>query len=215
MAQTAPANMPDGDSSLGSRMRAIRKSRGWSLQKVADRAGLSIGLISLIERGRSSPSIRSLRLLAASLEVPMERFFVDQQPTGLTTRHVLTPEQRRSLNLDDQGMSIQIASPANAEQLQIFVVELEPNGGSGGKMDQHEGEEAGLVLSGKVEFWLGPDHHVLTEGDTFQYPAMTPHRYHNPGVVPARILWVITPPFYSNLLGKAERRRHDQETANA
>lgn len=186
------------DSSLGHRMREFRKSRGWSLRFVAARAGLSIGLISLIERGRTSPSIRSLRLLAGALEVPMDRFFLDQQaPPESTPSYVLKPGQRRSLRLAHQGMSIQIASPPNAENMQMFVVELEPGGGSGNEMDQHEGEEAGLVISGKIEFWLDQDHLVLTEGDTFQFPAKTPHRYHNPGVVPARVMWVITPPFYS------------------
>ena len=196
------------DALLGRRMREFRKAGGWSLRFVAERAGLSISLISLIERGLASPSIRSLRLIAGALEIPMERFFDAQQATQkITPSRVLKPEQRRSLRLAHQGISIQIASPPEAENLQIFVVELEPGGGSGGEMDHHEGEEAGLVLSGKIEFWLDQDHLVLMEGDSFQFSAETPHRYHNPGVVPARVMWVITPPFYSNFLGKSDRQR--------
>ena len=206
----------DDDNSLGRRMREFRKSHGWSLRSMADRAGLSIGLISLIERGRSSPSIRSLRLLAGALEVPMEWFFQDRRATMKTTHsQVLRSGQRRSLRLAGQGISIQIASPPKTEKLQMFVVELEPGGGSGGEMDQHQGEEAGLVISGEIEFWLGHDHLLLSEGDSFQFSARTPHRYHNHGVVPARVLWVITPPFYSYLLGKNDRQRESRRKAGA
>ena len=189
----------DDDSSLGRRMREFHKSHGWSLRSMADRAGLSIGLISLIECGRSSPSIRSLRLLSGALEVPMEWFFQDPRAsTKITHSQVLRPGQRRSLRLAGQGISIQTASPPKTEKLQMFMIDIEPGGGSGAEMDQHDGEEAGVVLSGKIEFWLRDDHLVLNEGDSFQFAAQTPHRYRDPGVVPARAVWVITPPFYSH-----------------
>jgi len=168
--------------SLGTSIRDLRKSHGWPLKLIAERTGLSSGMISLIERDLTSPSIRSLRLLATALEVPVERFFSDSGPeeaTPDTLQHVIRPDDRKSLRLEHLGISIQTASPRNGGSVQMLIFEVEPGCGSGPEMDQHEGEESGLVMAGKLDFWIGEEHHVLTEGDTFQFIAATPHRYHN------------------------------------
>jgi len=167
--------MEDGNeispgASLGRRVRDFSEFNGWSLRNVTERTGLSIGLNSFIERGLASLSFRSLRLLAGALEVPMERFSEAQQTSPKNTpSRALKREQRHSLRFSHQGMSIQIASFPEAKNLQPFIVELEPGAGSGGEMDNHEGDEAGNVLSEKIEFWLDQDHLVLTEGNLFQF----------------------------------------------
>ncbi|BBU44885.1 hypothetical protein PPTS312_28000 [Pseudomonas putida] len=60
----------------------------------------------------------------------------------------------------------------------------------------HEGEEAGYLLSGSFELWVGERHFQLGEGDSFSFSSQEPHRYGNPGEVDAVVIWVITPPTF-------------------
>ena len=59
---------------LGSKLRAVRRSRGKTMQQIASEAGLSVGFVSQVERGIAVPSIASLRKLAAALEQPVGNF---------------------------------------------------------------------------------------------------------------------------------------------
>ena len=187
----------DADRTLGRKMRQIRKSRGLSLQKVAERANLSVGLISQIERGLTSPSIRSLRQLGAALDVPVEQFFtLAEPPKAYEEGHIVRPRHRRVLNLTHTGITTELITPDSSGALQMFIANIEPGGGSGPELDVHEGEEAGLVLAGRLELWLGDKHFLLDEGDSFRFSSAVPHRYANPGIMTARIQWVITPPIY-------------------
>lgn len=187
----------DADRTLGRKMRQIRKSRGLSLQNVAQRAGLSVGLISQIERGLTSPSIRSLRQLGFALDVPVEQFFSQTEPPNAYEEgHIVRPRHRRVLNLSHTGITTELISPDSGGALQMFIANIEPGGTSGPEFDVHEGEEAGLVLAGRLELWLGDKHYLLEEGDSFRFSSQTPHRYGNPGIMTSRIQWVITPPIY-------------------
>ncbi len=60
----------------------------------------------------------------------------------------------------------------------------------------HDGEEAGYLLSGRFELWVGERYFQLNEGDSFSFSSQEPHRYGNPGDVDAVVIWVITPPTF-------------------
>ena len=187
----------DPDLSLGLKMRQIRKVRGLSLQSVARKAGVSIGLVSQIERGLTSPSIRSLRQLGAALDVPVERFFgngeaLEEDDAGI----VMHPRNRRVLNLAGKGVSKELLTPSDDGVLELMIVNVEPGGSSGSEFYDHEGEEAGLVLSGKIELWVGERYFLLEEGDSFRFTSHTPHRFANHGEIAAKIVWSVTPPLY-------------------
>ena len=61
--------------SIASTLRALRRDRGQTLQEVADRAGLSLAMVSKIENAQASPSLRTLALLSEALSVPVTIFF--------------------------------------------------------------------------------------------------------------------------------------------
>jgi transcriptional regulator with XRE-family HTH domain len=199
MPQEARLNTPDPhpDLSLGLKMRQIRKVRGLSLQSVARKAGVSIGLVSQIERGLTSPSIRSLRQLGAALDVPVERFFGGGDELELDCADIVVhPRNRRVLNLQGKGITMELLSPREAGTLELVLVTVEPGGSTGREFYDHEGDEAGLVLAGKIEMWVGEKFFVIEEGDSFHFPSVTPHKLANPGEIPAKILWANTPPAY-------------------
>src|SRR5690606_37681040 len=68
------------DEELGLRIRTLRGHRRLSLQELAKHSGMSTSMLSLIERGLATPSIRSLRALGAALGVPIAWFFTPSEP---------------------------------------------------------------------------------------------------------------------------------------
>lgn len=185
------------EQSLGTRLRKVRHQLGLSLQEVSARSKLSIGMISQIERGQTSPTYRSLRLLSGALDMPIESFFNQPQaaaPAGGGV--VVRPQDRRTLLFDRKGIVTEYIDPDTKGTMQMMLVTIEPGGGTGRENDQHVGEEGGLVLAGQFELWLDEERLLLNEGDSFRFPATRLHRFRNPGTIPTRIAWFITPTLY-------------------
>ena len=65
---------------VGKRLRMIRTNRGFSMRTLADRSGLNINTLSLIENGKTSPSVSTLQLLATALDVTLSSFFAQESP---------------------------------------------------------------------------------------------------------------------------------------
>ncbi|MGY4314685.1 transcriptional regulator with XRE-family HTH domain [Bradyrhizobium sp. JR3.5] len=123
---------PAMDLAVGRRIRDLRRTKQMSLEVVAARTDLSIGFISQIERGLSSPSLRVLATLADVLGVGIAALFgatpKDDGASGVVTREV----QRAELKLWRTGISKQLLSPAGSEsRLNLFLVHLEPGGNTG------------------------------------------------------------------------------------
>ena len=69
----------------------------------------------------------------------------------------------------------------------------DPGGSTGDDLYSHQGEEAGLVLQGRIELQIGAEHFQLEAGDSFSFPSHLPHRYANPGSEEAVIVWANAP----------------------
>ncbi len=190
---------PDPDEpSLGHRLRRLRKQQSLGLEQLARASGLSASLISRIERDMTSPSIRSLRALCAGLNVSVGSLFEDAQAGDERERGVvLRRGDRRLLNMGMEGLYKEILTPEPPGAQKMFLVTVSPGGRSSEEFYTHPGEEAGVVLSGELDLWLGKDRLFrLREGDSFRFASTTPHRFENNGLVEACIIWVNTPPIY-------------------
>ncbi|MCP1967549.1 cupin domain-containing protein [Bradyrhizobium elkanii] len=183
---------PAMDLAVGRRIRDLRRSKEMSLEVVAARTDLSIGFISQIERGLSSPSLRVLATLADVLGVGIAALFgatpKDDGAGGVVTREV----QRAELKLWRTGISKQLLSPAGSEsRLNLFLVHLEPGGNTGDEFYTHDGEEAGLVLQGEMTLTVDTETWTLKQGDSFRFASRRPHRFSNPARdAKAMVLWV-------------------------
>ncbi|WP_316395338.1 cupin domain-containing protein [Bradyrhizobium sp. 33ap4] len=183
---------PAMDLAVGRRIRDVRRSKEMSLEVVAARTDLSIGFISQIERGLSSPSLRVLATLADVLGVGIAALFgatpKDDSAGGVVTREV----QRAELKLWRTGISKQLLSPAGSEsRLNLFLVHLEPGGNTGDEFYTHDGEEAGLVLQGEMTLTVDTETWTLKQGDSFRFASRRPHRFSNPARdAKAVVLWV-------------------------
>lgn len=183
------------DAALGQRIRALRRAKGTTLAELAERAGLSIGHLSQVERGLSTPTIRQLQAISTGLGVRIGWFF-RAEPGGVQDAGVVRAAERRQLRYDGLGMTDQLLTPSLDGRLELLLSTLEPGATSGEEPYSHEGEEAGLVLEGTLELWIEDERHLLQAGDSFAFASTRPHRYRNPGSTTTRVVWAITPPSY-------------------
>ena len=136
-------------------------------------------LSSQIERGLSSPSLRVLATLADVLGVGIAGLFGAKETAGTAPDAIVTRErQRAKLNLWRTGISKQLLSPAGSDgRLNLFLVHMEPGGSTGDELYTHDGEEAGLVISGEMKLTVDAESWTLKQGDSFRFASRRPHRF--------------------------------------
>jgi transcriptional regulator with XRE-family HTH domain len=193
MSKKAAKAEPAVDIAVGQRIRDLRRAGAMSLEAVAARTDLSIGFLSQIERGLSSPSLRVLATLADVLGVGIAGLFGAKENEGAAPDAIVTRERARAkLNLWRTGISKQLLNPAGSEgRLNLFLVHMEPGGSTGDELYTHDGEEAGLVLEGEMKLTVDAESWTLKHGDSFRFASRRPHRFSNPsGDAKAVVLWV-------------------------
>lgn len=185
------------DAWVGRQLWTLRKAKRFSLKQLSEASGISIGLLSQMERGTSSPSLRSLQALSKALGVSPLWFFNDGKVPPEPERDVVVRKGAgRKLELSHKKLMKELVTPDLSGSLQMLIVNIEPGGTTGSESYWHPGEECGFLLSGEIELWVGERHFKLYKGDSFRFQSEQPHRAYNPGKTNARIIWVTSPPFY-------------------
>lgn len=191
------ADDPDAclEREVGEQIRELRLIKRLTLQQLAEMVGVSVGYLSQIERNRSKLPIGTLRKICDVLGVHMSWFF-PSTPAGPPEERacIVRAKHRRSMSFTGLGINEQLLSPNLSGPLELLMSTLEPGADSGEYA--HEGSEAGVVIAGSMELWVKGQYFLLEEGDSFSFKSTEPHRCRNPGEVPARVVWVITPPHY-------------------
>lgn len=188
---------PGVDRVLGHQIRDLRRAKGITIPELAARIERSVGWLSQIERGLSAVSISALHQIAAELEVHVSWFFATgATPAADELGLVLRLRNRRTLDFHGSGVHEEILSPNLSGQLLLVESTFAPGASTGDRDRERRGEEAGLVLSGVLELRVDGRSFRLETGDSFAFTRHGPHRCHNPGKVPAVVLWVMTPPSY-------------------
>jgi len=185
---------PFGSSSVGSDLRALRRSRSVTLAALAADLDRSVGWLSQVERGLSDPSIDDLRRIAGAFGVPLGFFFRNDDAPEHERGHVVRAAHRRSLGNAVAGLTEELLSPDIGGAFETLRSTFAP-GASLHTPQQRETEEAGYVISGVLDLWIGARHFHLTPGDSFRF-AGEPYTWANPGPDPAVVIWTIAPPVY-------------------
>jgi transcriptional regulator with XRE-family HTH domain len=180
---------------IAERVRELRAGQGLSLETLAGKSGVSRSMISLIERGESSPTAVVLEKLAAGLGVMLASLFdspatAAQMPSGPVARRDDQPLWRDPAS----GYLRRNVSPRGAAQpMQIVEVRF-PAGGrvafeTGGR-DMRVHQQV-WVLEGTIDVTLGDERHRLREGDCLAMQLDRPTMFHNPTRKPTRYAVVI------------------------
>ncbi|MBT6610199.1 MAG: helix-turn-helix transcriptional regulator [Rhodospirillaceae bacterium] len=187
----------ENGTTVGQQVREMRRARGMTLQQLADGIGRSVGYVSQVERNISSVDIRNLHEIAGALGVGINWFFQGDGGAAADEHGVVVRRgRRRKLDFPGAGITEELLSPGLNGAFEMILGTFQPGAQAGEKNYSRPGEEAGLVLQGELELWVGDTRYHLHEGDSFQFPLNEPHRSRNPGETQAVVLWVIAPPTY-------------------
>ena len=176
---------------IGKRIRDLRKQNGLTQQELADRAELTKGFISQLERGQVTPSLPTLLDLVECLGLTPADFFKEA-----SEGKIVFQEKDYFEKVDDSGNKTEWVVPsAQSNQMEPVLVTIVPHGKL--PLDEpHNGEEFGYVLSGRIVLYREETRYEVRAGESFYYEADRPHRIENPGNRPAKLLWVSTPPSF-------------------
>jgi transcriptional regulator with XRE-family HTH domain len=174
---------------VGYRLRELRQERGKSMRALARTSGLSTNALSMIERGRTSPSVSTLYKLADALEVPITAFFRTEPPRQQV---VYCPAKARARVDFQRGQWEGLGGEAFVGRVEPFLLSLEAGASSGPFGMIHSGSEFVLLLEGQLEYEIESDRYSLDEGDTLIFAARLRHRWRNPGKSRANFLVVLS-----------------------
>ncbi len=179
----------EADVRLGRRLRALRLERKLGITEVAQRAGISVGALSQIERGISSLRVRVLWPLAAALGIEPHSLLADKQETT-GDLYVVRAAVRKEVPVRSEGMRKELLSPPGSV-LTGLLVHVEPGGGTGDSYS-HAGYEFGLVKKGQVELTIDSVVYLLKTGDSFAFKSTLKHSFRNRGKDRCEIVWINT-----------------------
>jgi len=178
-------------SDIARRLRAVREAHGLSQRQLARRAGVSNATVSLIEHGRTNPSLGMLKRILDAVPLSMGAFFAEAEsspPQVFFGRDELVEIGSGPISYR------QVGGHGGERRLQVLHETYAPGADTGQSMLRHDGEEAGLILSGLLEVTVGGQIRVLRAGEAYQFDSRVPHRFRNPGREPCVLVSACTPP---------------------
>ncbi len=161
---TAASDEGDTVALLGATVKAARKQLDLSVQGLAQRAGVSLGLVSQLERGLGNPSLHSIQRLASAL--------------GVSVTRLLEPPAEE-LVVVRAGRPHELLSPRGETAIQLIRTTLPPQFTNVERPFRHLGTETVTVLSGRLHITHGDRQIDLEPGDTATYGCSTPHWWAN------------------------------------
>ena len=178
---------------LGDQIRSIRKRQEITLKELAEKAGLSIGYISQIERNLTDPSLSTLRKISGALGVPTYLFLGDEPHGSLTLRK----EEMIQLSQPNSNVRYQIMSPMPTGEFEpqslVARFELAPRSADGELPVIHPSEEIVLLERGAVDVIIDGKPVHLEAGDTTLIRSNLPHILSNPTDEVAMGYSILTP----------------------
>ncbi len=176
---------------VAARLKAVRQLHGLSQRELAKRAGVTNGMISLIEQGRVSPSVASLRKVLDGIPMSLAEFFT-MDPAGTPQVFYRAAEL---VELGEAGASLRlVAAHRPGRRMAILHEVYEPGADTGAEMLAHAGEEGGVVVSGRIEVTIAGQTQVLGPGDAYYFASTVPHRFRNRGRERCEIISASSPP---------------------
>ncbi|RBW70191.1 helix-turn-helix domain-containing protein [Bacillus taeanensis] len=164
---------------IGTKIRAIRNRKKFTIAQMCEATGLSKGFISNVENNNTSPSINTLQTIAEFLGVPLPYLLLEKK------QHMRVV--RKNARTTSSHNNLKVEHLTSKGGLRMMIVEMPP-GTSIGEPHTHEGEECHLVLEGTILAEQGEDSAILEEGDSFSWNASVPHFVKNIGDEKAVVL---------------------------
>ncbi|MCG2785472.1 MAG: cupin domain-containing protein [Anaerolineae bacterium] len=174
---------------VGNRLRQLREACGVSMRTLATMSGLSANALSMIERGKTSPSVSTLYRLADALEVPVTDFFA---PAPTREKIVFLKADERTRLPFMRGLWEGLGGENFVGHVMPFMLTLESGASSGPSNVIHTGHEFVFCLRGQLEYMVEGQPYLLEAGDSLLFAANLNHRWRNPGSIVTSALIILS-----------------------
>lgn len=178
---------------IGLGLKTLRTRHGLSQRRLAALSGVSNATISLIEHGRTDPSMGLLKRVLDAMGVSFAEFFASQ--SSAHEKFFYTVDE-----LSEIGSGLisyrQVGGDLLDSKLQILHERYGPGADTGQSMLSHEAEEGGIILEGRLEVTVGNQVRNLSPGDAYRFNSRLPHRFRNTGSENCIVVSACTPPSF-------------------
>jgi transcriptional regulator with XRE-family HTH domain len=175
---------------VGRELRSLCAQRGLSIRALAEKSGLAVNTLSLIQNGKTSPSVSTLQQLALALEVPITAFFKNDFPQSRVA-YIKSGQYPGAAiahgTLEDLGGGLKDTS------IEPFIVSIKPNSNSGTHPIVHTGHEFMFCLEGRIVYVIENQTYLLEPGDSLLFESHLPHSWQNVEEVSARAILILCP----------------------
>lgn len=183
-------SIPTAETLVGKKIRDIRMQQGLSLRALAKQSGLNVNTLSLIENGKSSPSVSTLQQLSTALNVPIGAFF-ESNPEKKPV--VFTQAEHRAVATIGRIQMQNLSKDLTGSKVQSFFVALEQGAGSGEQSIVHTGYEFIYCISGCIKYRIESQDYLLKNGDSLVFESRLPHFWENCSKETAQFLLILMP----------------------
>jgi transcriptional regulator with XRE-family HTH domain len=174
---------------IGERLRELREARNISMRSLASRSGLSANALSMIERGKASPSVSTLYKLAEALGISITSFFGSNSERKQV---VFLKGDGRARVAFTRGVFEGLGGEHFVGRVEPFMLTLENSANSGSRAMSHTGHEFVFCLRGELEYQVERQVFRLEAGDSLLFAAHLKHKWRNPGKNVATALIIIS-----------------------
>ena len=174
---------------VGNRLRQLREARKMSMRALAQKSGLSANALSMIERGKTSPSVSTLYRLADAMDIPVTDFF---SPETERQKVVFLKADARTRLPFLRGLWEGLGGEQFTGRVMPFMITLENGASSGPANMLHTGHEFVFCVRGQLEYVVESQTYRLETGDSLLFEARLKHRWRNPGGTVTNVLVIIT-----------------------
>jgi transcriptional regulator with XRE-family HTH domain len=178
---------------MGTRIRILRKQKGFTLSKMAGECGCSSSLLSQIENGTVNPSFSSMQSISGALGVSLAELVYDEADDR-GSNFCLVRSRERKILTTQRGVRFYLLSRGLDLPFEFVQNEWPPNTSTGTVPYTHKGQECGFVLEGELEVEIRGETFHLKVGDSITLDSNIPHRVSNRGKKTAKAVWVNSVP---------------------
>jgi len=179
---------------IGTRLRLVRQIYGLTQRELARRAGVTNGAISLIEQNRVSPSISSLKKILDGIPLSLADFFTLNFAPSENV--FFTAGELTEIAFGEDISMRMVGRNTKNRAMQMLYETYQPGADTGEEMLRHQGEECGIIVSGRLAVTVGAQEKLLHPGDAYYFRSDIPHRFRNPGTEPCVLVSVNSPPSF-------------------
>jgi transcriptional regulator with XRE-family HTH domain len=181
------------ENEIGLRLKNIRVRHNLSQRQLSRQSGVANATISQIEAGKLNPTVSMLKKVLDGFPISLSEFFGDE--FEVLDRVFFRAEDLTEIA--DGGVSYrQVGANLSNHAIQFIQECYQPGSGTGKHAITHEGEECGIILSGRLEVTVGEQKEILRKGDAYYFKSHQPHRFRNPGSEPCELITACTPPTF-------------------